>query len=178
MLSCFNAMTYTRAYVLSKTTYFKVHTLLLQTFYRTQIHDLGLFSMNYSSSVQFSFWRATTLQKNKHLNQLINVLRITNDFQANVFRQVGAKLCRILAIHEQDWTPSDLHELGSAPRWFGEGTYHSPEILKMGSLISVTAWNSKDLEGKINHGPNADFKDDERHGNVPLFWPEAVWRLQ
>ncbi len=34
-----------------------------------------------------------------------NVFRLTKNFQASVLELVGAKLCRILALHQQDWLP-------------------------------------------------------------------------
>jgi len=61
-------------------------------------------------SVQSFSWKATVLQKLdptliKHIcTKVIKVFRITVIFWAGVLGQFGAKLCRLLALQDQDWT--------------------------------------------------------------------------
>jgi len=57
---------------------------------------------------RFSFAATAQFYSNPnwtHLNQLNKVFRINRNFQASVLRQVGSKLCRILFLQKQDWTP-------------------------------------------------------------------------
>jgi len=53
--------------------------------------------------VAISIWHSNQT----HLNQLINVFRITRKLQTEEFirDRVGAKLCRTVAFQDQVWTP-------------------------------------------------------------------------
>lgn len=64
-------------------------------------------SMSYNSAPGGPLsWRAPILSK--HTNLQIKFFRIARNLQASVLGQIGAKLCRILALHEHVWTTFGL----------------------------------------------------------------------
>ncbi len=56
----------------------------------------------------YPVWNAETILLSSALTQLntqlIKVFRLSRNFQASKLEQVGIKICRTLALQEQDWT--------------------------------------------------------------------------
>ncbi len=63
-------------------------------------HSSGLSNTN-TGVLEYDLAKFISNPNQTHINQ---VFRITTNFKASVLVEVGAKLCRTLALQEQDWT--------------------------------------------------------------------------